>query len=328
MSGPLLSVQGLKTWLRSPQGVVRAVDGVDFELHAGKTLGIVGESGSGKSVLARSLMGLNPSAIEIREAGHVWFEGRDLRTLDEARMRPLRGRRIAMVFQDPMTCLNPVIPVGEQIARPLMLHLGLTRKAAHARALELLASVGILVSGTRTTRYPHQLSGGQRQRVMIALALSCDPDILIADEPTTALDVTVQRQVLDLLMQAQQARSMAILLITHNLGVVSDVADDIAVMYAGSFVEKGPARSVLDNPRMRYTQALLECAPSLDTPVRGLLPSIPGRPPPLTALPEGCRFAPRCRFADAQCGQRPPLAGGVHSYACWHPVAAKETDHG
>ncbi|MCR6663601.1 MAG: ABC transporter ATP-binding protein [Luteimonas sp.] len=325
MSAPLLSVRGLQTWLRTPAGVVRAVDGVDFDLHAGRTLGIVGESGSGKSVLARSLMGLNPSSIEIRAGGEARYDGRDLRTLDEAGMRQLRGRNFAMVFQDPMTSLNPVMTIGEQIAQPLRLRMGLPRRAAAERAVELLDSVGIPSARERARQYPHELSGGQRQRVMIALALSCDPRVLIADEPTTALDVTVQRQILDLLQRAQQEREMALVLITHDLGVVADMADEIAVMYAGRFVERGPARDLLSRPRMRYTQALLRCAPTLDTPPRTRLPAIPGRPPPLTAAPDGCAFAARCAHADDECRQAPALTGDTHAFACWHPASGGAT---
>ncbi|TDK26333.1 ABC transporter ATP-binding protein [Luteimonas aestuarii] len=320
MSAPLLSVRGLKTWLRTPAGIVRAVDGVDFDLHAGRTLGIVGESGSGKSVLARSLMGLNPLSIEVRAGGHALYDGRDLRSLDEANMRRLRGRDFAMVFQDPMTSLNPVMTIGEQIAQPLRLHMGMPRKMAHERAVDLLDSVGLPAPNERARQYPHELSGGQRQRVMIALALSCDPRVLIADEPTTALDVTVQRQILELLQHAQQERRMALVLITHDLGVVADMADEIAVMYAGRFVERGPAAALLAQPRMRYTEALLRCAPTLETPTRTILPSIPGRPPALTAPPQGCHFAARCRYADEVCSRPPALAGDPHAFACWHPA--------
>lgn len=317
---PLLSVRGLKTWLRTPAGIVQAVDGVDFELDEGRTLGIVGESGSGKSVLARSLMGLNPAASEIRAAGQVMYRGRDLRQLDEHDMRALRGREIAMVFQDPMTCLNPVLTIGEQLAQPLRLHLGMTRRQAAGRVLELLNAVGIPAPADRVRHYPHQLSGGQRQRVMIALALSCDPHLLIADEPTTALDVTVQRQILELLRELQAQRRMAMILITHDLGVVADMADAIAVMYAGQVVERGPAAALLGRPRMRYTQALLQCAPSLDSIPGAELASIPGRPPSLIGPPAGCRFAARCAFADAACAVAPALLGEPHAHACWHPV--------
>ncbi len=318
---PLLSVRGLRTYLRTPRGVLRAVDGVDFELRAGRTLGIVGESGSGKSVLARSLMGLNPAAIELRAGGSVLYAGEDLRGADERRMRQLRGREFAMVFQDPMTSLNPVLTLGGQIGQVLRLHLGLSRRAAQARAVELLDSVGIPSPRERIDQYPHELSGGQRQRVMIALALSCDPRLLLADEPTTALDVTVQKQILALLQRAQRERDMALVLITHDLGVVADVADDIAVMYAGRIVERAPAASLFAAPRMRYTEALLACAPALDSVPHAPLAAVPGRPPDLTEPLPGCPFAPRCRHADAQCReQAPPLTGGTHAFACWHPA--------
>ncbi len=320
MTAPLLSVRGLRTYLRTPRGILRAVDGVDFELAAGRTLGIVGESGSGKSLLARSLMGLNPADVEVRAGGQALYQGRDLRQLDEPAMRALRGSEIAMVFQDPMSSLNPVLAIGRQIVQALCLQPGMSRRVASERAVELLDSVGIPSPRERARQYPHELSGGQRQRVMIALALSRDPKLLIADEPTTALDVTVQAQILELLLRAQQERQMALILITHNLGVVAGMADEIAVMYAGRFVERGPAAHLLERPHMPYTEALLRCAPALDTPPKQPLAAIPGRPPQLIAAESGCSFAPRCAYADAQCRNHAPgLVGGSHAFACWHP---------
>jgi peptide/nickel transport system ATP-binding protein len=320
MTAPLLSVRGLKTHLRTPRGILRAVDGVDFDLEAGRTLGIVGESGSGKSVLARSLMGLNPAQIEIRAGGQARYQGQDLRQLDEPAMRALRGSELAMIFQDPMSSLNPVLTIGKQIVQALRLTTRMSRRAADERAVELLDSVGIPSPRERARQYPHELSGGQRQRVMIALALSRDPKLLIADEPTTALDVTVQAQILELLLRAQQERQMALILITHNLGVVAGMADEIAVMYAGRIVERGPATRLLERPHMPYTEALLRCVPALDMPPQLPLAAIPGRPPQLIAVESGCGFASRCTYADAHCrSQTPSLSDQAHAYACWHP---------
>ncbi len=245
-------------------------------------------------------------------------------------MRTLRGREFAMVFQDPMTSLNPVLTIGNQIAQVLRLHLRMPRRVASERAVELLDSVGIASPRERARQYPHELSGGMRQRAMIALALSCDPKLVIADVPTTALDVTVQAQILDLLLRAQQERQMALILITHNLGVVAGMADEIAVMYAGRIVERGIASDVLQHPRMPYTEALLRCAPTLDTPPQTRLTAIPGRPPLLLDPPPGCRFAPRCDFADAHCRAEAPALQSApqphasqqhasHAFACWHP---------
>jgi peptide/nickel transport system ATP-binding protein len=319
----LLVVEDLKTYFRATRGLVRAVDGVSFSLAAGRTLGIVGESGSGKSVLARSLLGLVPEPPGVRAGGSILFGGRDLRRLAEREFRQVRGREIAMVFQDPMTALNPVMPIGRQIAQVLKLHLRMTGTAARARALELLTSVGIPSPRRRLGEYPHQLSGGMRQRVMIALALACDPRLLIADEPTTALDVTVQAQILDLLKRQQEDRHMALILISHDLGVVAGLADDIAVMYAGRIVERASAEALFADMRMPYTAALFRSIPKLANASHTRLEAIGGRPPDLVDLPAGCRFAPRCRFADEQCrAGEPALAGesAEHVYACWHPM--------
>jgi len=320
---PLLSVEGLKTYFRTGHGLLRAVDDVSFELAAGRTLGVVGESGSGKSVMARSLAGLVPEPPAIRAGGRVLFAGRDLRQLSERQLRRVRGREIAMIFQDPMTALNPVLPIGRQIAQVLKLHLGMTRRQAMARAQALLDSVGIPSPRQRLDEYPHQLSGGMRQRVMIALALACDPKLLIADEPTTALDVTVQAQILELLKQQQQERHMALILITHDIGVVAGLADDIAVMYAGRIVERAPALALFADMRMPYTAALFRSIPRLENPSHTRLEAIGGMPPDMADLPAGCRFAPRCKLADMHChAAEPPLAGDTpdHRYACWHPL--------
>jgi oligopeptide/dipeptide ABC transporter ATP-binding protein len=320
---PLLSVANLQTEFVLPQGVLRAVDGVSFTLEAGKTLGVVGESGSGKSVLARSLIGLLPAGIARTPGGRIDFNGRDLRQLDEREMRGVRGKEIAMIFQDPLTSLNPVLTIGRQIEQVLRQHTDLSARAARERAVELLAEVGIADPAQRAREYAHRLSGGMRQRVVIAIALACAPRLLIADEPTTALDVTVQAQILDLLRRLQERHAMAMVLITHNFGVVAQMCDDVAVMYAGRMVEQGSVSDVLRRPRMRYTHALLQSVPRADTEPHARLPAIPGQPPDLTSPPPGCRFAPRCAARGERCDTAiPPAmqAGGGHLYACWHPV--------
>ena len=324
MSAPLLNVEGLKTHFDLPRGVLRAVDGVSFTLAAGRTLGVVGESGSGKSVLARSIIGLLPADRTLKPAGRVEFGGRDLRQASEMQMREIRGREIAMIFQDPMTSLNPVLTIGRQIEQVLLQHTDLSKPAARTRAVELLAEVGIPDPQQRAREYAHRMSGGMRQRIVIAIALACAPRLLIADEPTTALDVTVQAQILDLLRRLQDAHSMAMMLITHNLGVVAEMCDDVAVMYAGQIVEHGTVSDVLQRPAMRYTQALLESVPRTDSPSHVRLPVIDGQPPDLIAPPPGCRFAARCAHRSAQCDSLQPAwasAGPGHGYACWHPVA-------
>ena len=303
--------------------MVRAVDGVSFRLPRGQTLGIVGESGSGKSVLARSLLRLMPEQVAVRVRGGVHFDGEDLWQLSEGALRRIRGRRISMVFQDPMTSLNPVMPIGRQIAQVLRHHLGVPARAGKERAVELLASVGVPSPRQRVDEYPHQLSGGMRQRAMIALALACDPDVLIADEPTTALDVTVQAQILDLLERQQQERRMSLILISHDLGVVARLADRIAVMYAGRIVEQAPAADLFNAMRMPYTAALFRSIPRLESPVHSRLETIEGRPPDLAADLRGCRFAPRCARADARCAAQEPtlrVEGPDHVLACWNPM--------
>ncbi len=323
IADPLLSLRDLKSYLRTPRGLVRAVDGVTLDLAAGRTLGLVGESGCGKSVLARSILGLLPDAILQKAGGEIRFGGRDLRRSTEAELRKVRGREIAMIFQDPMTSLNPVLKVGPQIEQALRLHLGLRRTEARERAVDLLDQVGIPAARQRAVSYPHELSGGMRQRVMIAIALACDPKLLIADEPTTALDVTVQAQILDLLQEQQARRGMALILITHNLGVVAGMADEVAVMYAGRIVEHGPTAALLADPRMPYTAALLRSAPRLSDPPHTRLEAITGRPPVLVDPPAGCRFAPRCARSREDCRREPPEieeAGTGRRFACWHPL--------
>jgi oligopeptide/dipeptide ABC transporter ATP-binding protein len=323
MTGPLLQVEDLKTYFALPHGELRAVDGVSFKLEAGRTLGIVGESGSGKSVLARSIMGLLPAGFARRPSGRILFRGSDLREMPEREMRCIRGREIAMIFQDPLTSLNPVMTVGRQIVQVLRQHTDLSTATATARAIELLAEVGIPDPRQRVTEYAHRMSGGMRQRVVIAIALACNPRLLIADEPTTALDVTVQAQILDLLRELQDKHEMALILITHNLGVVAEMCDDVAVMYAGRMVEQASVMDVLERPRMRYTQALLQSVPRIDSPSHVRLPVIPGQPPNLIVPSPGCRFAPRCAYRLERCGvEAPPQEdiGNGHSFACWNPV--------
>jgi peptide/nickel transport system ATP-binding protein len=318
---PLLQVSDLRVEFRTERGPLRAVDGVSFQLDAGRTLGIVGESGCGKTVLSRSLLRLNPVA-----GGRIVFDGQDLVTMDETELRAVRGRDLSIVFQDPMTSLNPVLTVGTQIAEVLTHHLRLSRQAARTRARELLAAVGIPAPDARLREYPHQLSGGMRQRVTIAMALACEPRLLIADEPTTALDVTVQAQILDLLKQQQRERGMAMILISHDLGVVAGRTDEIAVMYAGRIVERAPTRVLFERTRMPYTEALLRAIPRLEHATHTRLLAIGGRPPDLVDPPPGCRFAPRCGRVQDRCRlEEPPLlpdAVADHEFACWFPVGA------
>ena len=326
MSAPLLEVVDLITHFRTPRGTVRAVDGVSFSLQHGKTLGIVGESGSGKSVLSRTIIGILPKDGSVVTRGRVLFEGRDLLALSEREMRNVRGKDIAMVFQDPMSSLNPVKRVGVQIGEVLTRHLGLRGKAADQRAVELLASVGIPSPDERLRQYPHQFSGGMRQRVAIAIALACEPKLLIADEPTTALDVTIQAQILDLLQRQRLARNMTMILISHDLGVVAGHTDAVAVMYAGQMVERAGTRALFRDCRMPYTEALIRSAPNLPDPPHTRLRAIPGRPPDMVDPPQGCRFSPRCDYATDRCRTSPPSraadADAAHLYACWHPLGA------
>jgi oligopeptide/dipeptide ABC transporter ATP-binding protein len=323
----LLEATDVRTAFRTPRGLVRAVDGVSLTLERGRTLGIVGESGSGKSVLSRSIMGLLPKR-NVERGGTVLYEGRDLVAMPSDELRSLWGTELAMVFQDPMTSLNPVLRIGQQISEGLKVHVGLDRKDADATALQLLRSVGIPEPERRMRQYPHELSGGMRQRVMIAIALACGPKVLFADEPTTALDVTVQAQILNLLARQQRERDMAVILVTHDLGVVAGRADDVAVMYAGQIVESAPTNELFANVRMPYTEALLRSIPLLERPSHTPLQVIPGRPPDLVNPPTGCRFSPRCPYVQDQCrAQVPPLIDGGrgHLYRCWFPVG-KDTE--
>jgi peptide/nickel transport system ATP-binding protein len=322
----LLSIEGVSVDLPTARGRLRAVDNVDLAVAAGQTLGIVGESGCGKTMLSRAVLQLLPKRAKL--SGRVIFDGQDLTQIPPAALRKLRGRSLAVVFQDPMTSLNPVLTIGSQLTETLQEHLGMDMAAASKRSVELLAAVGIPAPEQRLKQYPHQLSGGMRQRVAIAIALSCEPKLLIADEPTTALDVTVQAQILDLLAREQRRRQMAMIIITHDLGVVAGRTDEVAVMYAGSVVERAGTRALFKNMRMPYTEALLEAIPKLSAPPHTVLPAISGRPPDPTRPAPGCAFAPRCRYADEHCrsakpGLSPADAFG-HQFACWHPLGVDQ----
>jgi peptide/nickel transport system ATP-binding protein len=322
----VLTVEDLRTWFWTPRGVVRAVDGVSLSIERGRTLGVVGESGSGKSVLARSLMNLLPKSAA-QPTGRVLFHGRDIRALSRKQLLDVWGNDISMVFQDPMTSLNPVVRIGRQITEALRNHLDMGKDEANARAVELLASVGMPEPAKRLRAYPHELSGGMRQRVSIAIALACNPKLLIADEPTTALDVTIQRQILDLLDKLQDEHHMAMILISHDLGVVAGRADDVAVMYAGKIVEYGPVRKLFHETRHPYTAALLGSIPRMENPSHSRLTIIPGRPTSVID-PVGCRFAPRCRYAQPRCLEEEPELTEVEgrSYRCFYPVGTPEGD--
>jgi peptide/nickel transport system ATP-binding protein len=323
-SGPLLIVKNLKTHLLTDRGLVRAVDGISFTLDRGMTLGLVGESGSGKSMLCRTILGLLPRAAIMSRDASIIFDGREITQLPEKGLNRLRGLEIAMIMQDPMLSLNPTMTVGTQITESLTYHLGMKRKPARGRAIELLKSVGIPMPERRVDQYPHQLSGGLRQRVAIAIALACEPKLLLADEPTTALDVTVQTEVLDLLQHLQKERDMAMILITHDLGVVAGRAHEIAVMYAGKIVEQAQTSELFSDMRMPYTRALMDSIPRLDDPPHTRLSSIAGQPPDPIGLPIGCRFAPRCPVAGKRCLEEdPPFEAhdrGGHLFACWYPA--------
>ncbi|OIO11866.1 MAG: peptide ABC transporter ATP-binding protein [Elusimicrobia bacterium CG1_02_63_36] len=318
-SAPILSVRGLKTEFRTEDYTVRAVDGLSYELFRGETVAIVGESGSGKSVHALSIMGLLPTPPAKVIGGEILFDGVDLLKSSAESVRRLRGDRIAMIFQEPMTSLNPVMRIGEQIAEAVKLHKGLSDEQARERASSLLQKAGIPDAEKRLNDYPHQFSGGMRQRVMIAMALSCDPDILIADEPTTALDVTIQAQILELMRELQREFQMALVLITHNIGVVAEMADEVVVMYAGRAVEHAPAEELFRNPQHPYTRSLLASVPSIYTR-KDRLASIPGQPPDLALGIVGCPFAPRCGEKIERCeSEDAPLVAlsASHSARCW-----------
>jgi oligopeptide/dipeptide ABC transporter ATP-binding protein len=303
----LLEVKNLRTTFNTEDGLVTAVNGLSYSLEAGSTLGIVGESGSGKSVNALSIMRLIQRPGSIDKHSTVCFEGENLLEKSETEMRKIRGRKIAMIFQDPMTSLNPVLTIGEQISEAVQLHLGYNKKEAFDKTVEMLQKVRIPLPEKRFSDYPHQFSGGMRQRVMIAMALSCDPRLLIADEPTTALDVTIQAQILELMSEMQRETGAAIVLITHDLGVVAEVCENVLVMYGGNMVEYGTAAQIFDAPKMPYTQGLLASLPRLDVRERQRLEPIPGQPPNLLRLPPGCAFAPRCRYRMPICDEPVPV---------------------
>jgi oligopeptide/dipeptide ABC transporter ATP-binding protein len=317
----LLDVRNLQTHFSTRSGVVRAVDGVSWDVQAGETVALVGESGCGKSVSALSIMRLVAAPAGRVVGGEVIYKGRDLLRLDEEEMRRVRGREIAMVFQEPMTSLNPVLTIGRQLTEGLEIHLGMSTADARRRATELLSMVGIPDPGRRLGQYPHQFSGGMRQRMMIAMALACEPSLVLADEPTTALDVTIQAQILELMKDLSRRLGVAMLIITHNLGVVARYADRVNVMYAGRIIERGTARELYGAPRHPYTLGLLRSVPRLDEPRRERLAPIEGQPPDLTRLGAGCAFAPRCAFRVERClSERPELerVGSVgHVAACW-----------
>ena len=322
MDSAILRVKNLKTEFHTPEGVIRAVDGIDLTVRKGTVLGLVGESGSGKTVTALSMLRLIPQPPGRITSGQVLFHDTDLLALDENEMRRIRGNRIAMIFQEPMTSLNPVFTIGNQISEMIELHQGLSRKAALDRTIELLDLVGIPSAGRRVKEYPHQLSGGMRQRVMIAMAISCNPELIFADEPTTALDVTIQAQILVLLEKLRVDMNMAMILVSHDLGVIAQVAHEVAIMYAGRIVEVALTEELFDNPLHPYTQGLMASLPHFDNngERQKRLAAIPGTVPKLSELPTGCKFTPRCEFAIPHCSQEePPLTEiqPVHQVRCW-----------
>src|SRR5688500_12809413 len=318
----LLSVENLATQFSTSSGLVRAVDGVTWDVQEGETVALVGESGCGKSVSALSVMRLVSEPTGRIVSGRIMFKGRDLLTLSDEEMRRVRGREIGMIFQEPMTSLNPVLTIGRQLTEGLEIHLGMTRDAARTRAIELLGMVGIPDPARRLRQYPHQFSGGMRQRMMIAMALACNPSLVLADEPTTALDVTIQAQILELMRDLSRRLGVAMLIITHNLGVVARYADRVNVMYAGRIIEQAAAGEIYANPRHPYTLGLLRSVPRLDEPRRARLDPIQGQPPDLTRLPPGCAFAPRCAYRVERCSEIPPLEEVVagHTSACWEAM--------
>ena len=317
---PLLEVKDLKTQFMTQDGVVKAVDGVSFFVMPGETLGVVGESGSGKSMTGLSIMRLIPSPPGKIANGEILLEGRDIRKMSDNDVRKIRGKEIAMIFQDPMTSLNPVLTINRQLCEAIQLHLGMNKDQARARAVDLLKMVGIPNAESRLDQYPHQFSGGMRQRVMIAMALSCNPKLIIADEPTTALDVTIQAQILDLMRTLQSERDTGVILITHSMGVVAGMADRVQVMYAGHIVETASTEEIFANPRHPYTVGLMKSIPRLDATTKEKLEPIRGLPPDLIDLPDMCPFVPRCNYAREKCEQKnPPLleVGPGHYSACW-----------
>jgi oligopeptide/dipeptide ABC transporter ATP-binding protein len=316
----LLEVRNLRTHFFTQAGVVKAVDGVSYAIEKGETLSLVGESGCGKSVSALSIMRLVPNPPGKIMGGQVIFDGQDLLKLSDTEIRRIRGKQIAMVYQEPMTSLNPVLTIQRQLTESLELHLGMNRAAARSEAVRRLEQVGMPDPERRIRQYPHQFSGGMLQRVMIAMALSCNPKLIIADEPTTALDVTIQAQILDLMKQLSREYAVSLLIITHNLGVVARYADRVNIMYAGKIVEQGTARDIYRNPSHPYTMGLLNSVPRLDLPRKEKLDPVEGQPPDLTDLPSGCAFRERCRFAVEPCGQQTPLLRSIvagHLSACF-----------
>ena len=320
MAEKILDVQGLETQFKTPDGIVHAVNGVSITLDEGETLGLVGESGCGKSVSMLSILRLIQSPPGQIVAGKAFFKGTDLLAMSHEEIRQVRGGQISMIFQDPMTSLNPVMNIGKQMAEPMILHLGITPKEARERAIKLLESVGIPRAGERLKDYPHQYSGGMRQRVMIAMALSCNPQILIADEPTTALDVTIQAQIVDLVIRLRQELGMAIIWITHDLGVAASIANRIAVMYGGFIIEEAAVKELYANPSHPYTLGLINSLPQIQRKGRQRLYSIEGMPPILLQTPKACPFAPRCRWVREKCWQQNPMLESIgenHKVACW-----------
>jgi len=323
VGSPILKVDGLSCGFHTEQGYLRVVENLSFEVEAGRTVGIVGESGCGKTVSALSIMGLLPKPAGVIESGRILLDGHDLSAAaGPAALRKIRGRRIAMIFQEPMTALNPVHTIGRQVLETVRLHEpALGNAELQGRGIRLLEQVGIPAPLQRLKEYPHQLSGGMRQRVMIAMALSGDPQVLIADEPTTALDVTVQAQILELLRSLQHSRGMAMVFITHDLGVVAELCDEVVVMYAGRVAERGPVRGIFKSARHPYTHGLIASLPGIDTVPKTPLPTIEGVVPAIGSLPKGCRFSNRCRHADALCGSAVPAlesCGVGHEVACHH----------
>jgi len=316
----LLEVKNLQTRFHIAEGTVHAVNGISFSLKFGETIAVVGESGCGKSVTMMSVLRLIPIPPGEIAAGQAFYLGRDLLQVSEAEMEHIRGKEIAMVFQDPMTSLNPVLTIGRQLCEPLQVHLGMDKQQAHQRAIELLDLVGIPDAARQLRNYPHQFSGGMRQRVMIAMALACEPSLLIADEPTTALDVTIQAQILELVQHLREKLNMTVIWITHDLGVVAEIAERVIVMYAGFIVEEALVDNLYEDPRHPYTQALLEALPRIERRRDQRLRSIPGAPPNLLVAPKGCPFVPRCEFVLDRClEEMPPLVqvGRDHRSACW-----------
>jgi oligopeptide/dipeptide ABC transporter ATP-binding protein len=320
-SGPILTVEDLRVTFSRHGRVVHAVNGLNYQVHRGKTLAIIGESGCGKSVSVRALMGLLPPSARIE--GSARLDGTELVGLDDKSWRAIRGQQIAMVFQDPASSLNPTMSIGNQLIEAIRMHAPIKRREAAEKAIELLKLVRLPSPEKRLKQYPHQLSGGMRQRVVIAIALSSDPKLLIADEATTALDVTTQAQIMELLVDIQERLGMAVIMISHDLGLAACYADEVLVMYAGKSVEHANTRTLFSNVRMPYTKALLEAIPQLSTPTHAQLTVVGGHPPDLAALPQGCAVRPRCPTGTEECCVEPPLREHEpqHSYACWHPVA-------